>query len=285
MSEPGRVVARALGARLLDLRTAVPAAIAWSGSAVLVGAPEAAVAVVAVAGVLAAVGTAVLALHSRSGSGDGGAPWVGAVASLVVTGMLLLGLVAVSVAVGQERRSPGALASVGRAVEVRVTLDRDLDRGARSTTGTLTAVADVPALRVPVRIVPDVRADDGLGRLAAGTAISGAASVEPDAPGAPTAFVVFLRGSVQARPPDGLLGATDRVRQSFVAVTADLPEPGAALLRGLAIGDRSGLDPGTESAMEATALTHLTAVSGETVRNRGASRALDKCDHKRGRVS
>ena len=98
--------------------------------------------------------------------------------------------------------------------------------------------------------------------LAAGARVTVTAAVQPDEPGSATAFVAFLRGTPSSVPPDGLLGATDTARQAFVRATADLPQPGAALLRGLAIGDRSGLDPTTEAAMETSALTHLTAVSG-----------------------
>ncbi len=258
MSDVVTRVGRAVGARVADLRIAVPAASAWAASALLVGSPDRAVLVAVAAGVVAAVGIVVLFVR---GIGSGGAVSLAAVVTVVVTTALLVALVSVAVAVGQERRSPAVLSDPGGRRAVQVTLDRDLERGARSVTGTLTAADGATSLRVPVRVVPD--GDAGApGRLAAGSTVHGTASVEQDDPGSPTAFVVFLRGSVRVDRPTGLLAGTDRSRQAFVAVTADLPEPGAALLRGMAIGDRSGLDPATEAAMETTALTHLTAVSG-----------------------
>ncbi|WP_083513585.1 ComEC/Rec2 family competence protein [Curtobacterium luteum] len=258
MSDGITRVGRTVGARVADLRIAVPAVSAWGASAVLVGSPDRAVLVVVAAGMVAAVGIVLLFVR---GIGGGGAVSLAAVVTIVVTTALLVALVSVAVAVGQERRSPGVLTDPGGRSAVQVTIDRDLERGARSVTGALTAADGVTALHVPVRLVPDGDAS-APGRLAAGSTVHATASVEQDDPGSPTAFVVFLRGSVRVDPPTGLLAATDRSRQAFVAVTADLPEPGAALLRGMAIGDRSGLDPATEAAMETTALTHLTAVSG-----------------------
>ncbi|WP_082688489.1 ComEC/Rec2 family competence protein, partial [Curtobacterium oceanosedimentum] len=167
-------------------------------------------------------------------------------------------LVAVAVAVGAPERSPGALVDrTGRTVSVEVVLTRDLADTDRSTTGTLRALDAVGELGVPVRVVPGERL-----RAAAGSTLRARGTVQLDDDGAPTAAVVFLRGHPSVVPPTGLLALTDRVRQAFVTVTDGLPEPGGALLRGLAIGDRSGLDPATEAAMETTALTHLTAVSG-----------------------
>ncbi|MGC8073980.1 ComEC/Rec2 family competence protein, partial [Salmonella enterica] len=41
-----------------------------------------------------------------------------------------------------------------------------------------------------------------------------------------------------------------------------LPQPGAGLVPGLAVGDTSSLDAVTENAMNASSLSRLTAVSG-----------------------
>ncbi|WIB34765.1 ComEC/Rec2 family competence protein [Curtobacterium sp. MCJR17_043] len=203
----------------------------------------------------------------RRPSGPGVTASVRAVAALVLTAALLVALVSVAVAVGQGRREPAAVRAVsGRTVHAQVRLDRDLPPADRSVVGTLLAVgARTPrhdGLRVPVRIVPALD-EPRREALAAGSVVQVRGQLEADEPGAPTAFVLFVRGDLgPAAPPHGLLGGTAAARSAFVAVTADLPEPGAALLRGLAIGDRSGLDADTERAMEAAALTHLTAVSG-----------------------
>ena len=76
------------------------------------------------------------------------------------------------------------------------------------------------------------------------------------------AAAVFLPAS----PPsvdeaDGWLGYTDRLRTRFRELSLRDDRDGG-LLPGMALGDRTGLDPGLGDAMRTTGLTHLTAVSG-----------------------
>ncbi len=236
---------------LTDLRFAGPVAVAWVVVVLLVAQPGSAILVAAVAAgvaVLSGVVTGHPALRPR----------VRAVGAVVLTAGACCVLVAVSIAVGQVHRDPEALRrAVGHSARVAVDLRRDLGPGDKSVVGALRAVDGHGVGGVPARVVTT---SDTV--LPAGTLLTGRATVERDDPGSPTAAVLFLRGEPEREPPTGALAATAEVRRAFVAVTADLPEPGAALLRGLAIGDRSGLDPGTEAAMETSALTHLTAVSG-----------------------
>ncbi|MFZ6993033.1 ComEC/Rec2 family competence protein [Curtobacterium sp. RRHDQ66] len=237
-----------------DLRAAVPVAIGWVIAAVLVGRPDLAWSVVLGSSAIV-VARVVLLRWPRASE------VVRAVVTVVFTSAVVVGLIGVAVAVGDVVRTPAVLDDVGHApVRVDVVLDRDLAAGDRSVVGTLSAV-DGTAVDVPVRVVPDRLA--GVDRaLPAGTRLSAMAVVEPDKPGAATVSVLFVRGAVDTEAPSGFLAATDRARSAFADVTAALPEPGGSLLRGLAIGDRSGLDPATETAMETSALTHLTAVSG-----------------------
>lgn len=65
-------------------------------------------------------------------------------------------------------------------------------------------------------------------------------------------------------PLPGMHGLAGRVRAGLAAATAPLGRPGA-LLRGLAIGDTSGIDPPTEEALRRSGLAHLLAVSGSNV--------------------
>lgn len=247
---------------LRDLRVAGPVASAWVCAAVLVGAASSAGWVGLGCGLVltgAVVGLVVRIPVSTK-----------VVLGLVAAAAALSALVAVAVVVGEARRTPAALVdqvTESSSIDVEVVLGNDLGAGDRSVVGTLRRADALSGLRVPVRIVPaSVSGSEAAGAdgraLAAGTRVSASASVEPDEPGSSTAFVVFLRGGAVTADPTGLLAVTDHARRAFVAATATLPEPGAALLRGLAIGDRSGLDPETEAAMEASALTHLTAVSG-----------------------
>ena len=243
-----------LAADRTDLRVAVPVAIGWVVAAVLVGKPEVAWFVVAGSSAVLAIGVVLVCCSPV-------VVVVRVVVTAVITSAAVVGLVAVAVAVGDVRRTPPVLDGVGHTpVQVDVVLDRDLAAGDRSVIGTLSHV-DGTTVDVPVRVVPD-RFAGVVRALAAGTRMSARAVVEPDEPGAATASVLFLRGAVDTEAPSGFLAGTDRARSAFADVTAALPEPGGALLRGLAIGDRSGLDPDTETAMETSALTHLTAVSG-----------------------
>ncbi|RDH96520.1 competence protein ComEC [Curtobacterium sp. AG1037] len=236
---------------LTDLRFAGPVAVAWVVAVLLVAQPGSAILVAAVAAGVAVLGGVITGHQALR-------PRVRAVGAVVLTAGACCVLVAVSIAVGQVHRDPEALQqAVGHGTRAVVDLRRDLAPGDRSVVGALRVVDGRGVGAVPVRVVTT---SDTV--LPAGTVLTGRATVEPDDPGSPTAAVLFLRGEPEREPPTGALAATAEVRRAFVAVTADLPEPGAALLRGLAIGDRSGLDPGTEAAMETSALTHLTAVSG-----------------------
>jgi competence protein ComEC len=244
----------------VDLRVAVPVAVAWTATALLVGVPDVAPLVGGASALL--TGVSGIVLRWRRGTGV-----VPVVAGLLLVAGALTTLLAVSVTVGESRRAPEPLRALVAGpgvdhVEVEAVLNRDLVPGDRSVTATLVRAEELDGLRVPVRLVPDQHGDAPGAVLAAGTRITVTATLQPDEPGSATAFVAFLRRAPSSVPPDGLLGATDTARQAFVRATVGLPQPGAALLRGLAIGDRSGLDPATEAAMETSALTHLTAVSG-----------------------
>jgi ComEC/Rec2-related protein len=71
---------------------------------------------------------------------------------------------------------------------------------------------------------------------------------------------------VRARAPQGtLLAVASRVRRGLVASTAALGGERGALLRGLAIGDTSALDPIVISEFRRAGLAHLLAVSGSNV--------------------
>lgn len=78
-------------------------------------------------------------------------------------------------------------------------------------------------------------------------------------------LVLFAeRGSVVRGPPH-VLGLMSDLRDGFVHDVAEgLPEPGAGLLPGLAVGDTRAIPAELDAAMKAASLTHLTAVSGES---------------------
>lgn len=77
------------------------------------------------------------------------------------------------------------------------------------------------------------------------------------------ALVVFGRGGVeQVRAPALVFEVAGAVREQFVARSTKLPEPGAGLLPGLAVGDTRAVSEELNNAMLVTGLSHLTAVSG-----------------------
>ncbi|MDO2936310.1 hypothetical protein Q2T94_18600 [Paeniglutamicibacter sulfureus] len=53
--------------------------------------------------------------------------------------------------------------------------------------------------------------------------------------------------------------------ERFVGAAVALPQPARALLPGVVFGDRSGTDESLGEAMKVAGLSHLSAVSGDTV--------------------
>jgi competence protein ComEC len=69
--------------------------------------------------------------------------------------------------------------------------------------------------------------------------------------------------------PPWWLDWADELRARFAAAAASLPGDGGALLPGLAIGDTSAVGDDLDAAMKMSSLSHLTAVSGDTVAKGG----------------
>src|SRR5690606_39385234 len=59
-----------------------------------------------------------------------------------------------------------------------------------------------------------------------------------------------------------VFGIAAQVREDFVTRAVKLPEPGAGLLPGLAVGDTRAVSEELNAAMLTSGLSHLTAVSG-----------------------
>lgn len=70
------------------------------------------------------------------------------------------------------------------------------------------------------------------------------------------------RPPVMIRPPTGVLAVASELRTGLVAAVAGLPDPGRALIPGLAVGDTRLVTDDLEASMTASSLSHLTAVSG-----------------------
>ena len=70
------------------------------------------------------------------------------------------------------------------------------------------------------------------------------------------------RDLVVVSPPDGVMAVAAGLRSGLVDAVSGLPEPGAGLVPGLAVGDTSAVSSDLDAAMKQSSLSHLTAVSG-----------------------
>ena len=116
---------------------------------------------------------------------------------------------------------------------------------------------DPVAIAVPVRIGVDP--GDGFD-LGAGVRVVGQAMATD--PGERSALIVFATEAEVVRPADGLFGIAAGARQAFIDRSTQLPEPGAGLLPGLAVGDTRAVTSELNDDMRTSGLSHLTAVSG-----------------------
>ncbi|WP_315637646.1 MULTISPECIES: hypothetical protein [Microbacterium] len=88
-------------------------------------------------------------------------------------------------------------------------------------------------------------------------------------PGERAGLVVFVTAGTVERAAPGVFGIAADLRRSFVERATRLPEPGAGLLPGLAVGDTTAVPDGVDADMRTSGLSHLTAVSGDIARLRG----------------
>ncbi|GAA3286086.1 ComEC/Rec2 family competence protein [Arthrobacter citreus] len=107
---------------------------------------------------------------------------------------------------------------------------------------------------------------EGFSSVHLGDAFSTSGPLQATDPGERSVAVLYANGAPDVIPADGWYGQTARIRTAFAAAAARYPEvyggDAAGLLPGMALGDRSTLDPSLETAMKNTGLTHIVAVSG-----------------------
>lgn len=236
-----------------ELRLVPAAIVVWLTAGVLIGAPEAAVAVAAAFGA-ATVGA--LAVVRR-----GGRRLV-----IVVIALVAGAVVTLSIAAREPGRSPELLriaAAEGIVVELTAVVSAPADDG-RLRLSLLAAEVGGEVSTAPAPLLlfgsPD---DSGVAAARPGEVVRVAAGVEAAAPGDDVAFLAFPRGRlerVEDAPP--VLAAADGLRAGFREAASAFPAPGSGLLPGLAIGDTSALPARLDADMRTAALSHLTAVSG-----------------------
>lgn len=112
-------------------------------------------------------------------------------------------------------------------------------------------------ISAPVRI--GVEPADGFD-LGATIRVTGQVAVT-DA-GERAAVVVFASEAEVVGPASGVFAVAAGARHDFIERSTRLPEPGAGLLPGLAVGDTRAVSDALNDDMRTSGLSHLTAVSG-----------------------
>ncbi len=257
--------------RPADARLALPALAGWLAALVLVGVPGAALPVAL--GALGGVGLALVVLHRGVSAARGSAVLAAGIPSLVA-----VAVVAAAVALAAPARTPPVLAVAldeGGSVPVVLELEQSVvppiatstpalgGWGGVSADALIVAVKDgagaMVAVRVPVRML-GLELDE---RLPLGTRLEGRVRLIPlDAGDDRVALVRPVTGLEPVVDAAPLLAGADGLRAGFLALMAPFSGDGAALLPGLAIGDTTVVSDDLDAAMKASALSHLTAVSG-----------------------
>ncbi|WP_375384225.1 ComEC/Rec2 family competence protein [uncultured Microbacterium sp.] len=156
----------------------------------------------------------------------------------------------------------------GRAITVHATVVGKVENRAgeltfdaiasRIETGLTSHPVDVA---VTVRVAPALV--DQPGALDVGATVSVRGTAWETRPGQRDVLGVSAgRGVEVDERAEGVLAAASDLRRGLVRAVDGLPEPGAGLVPGLAVGDTSAVDPTLDSEMKASSLSHLTAVSG-----------------------
>lgn len=127
----------------------------------------------------------------------------------------------------------------------------------RVSAGAVTVSGEIPTR---VGVDPAERAVVSASALGSEIRLTGRAI--PANPGERAVLVLRAQDVTRAPPPEGVWAGFEALRDRLVDSTRGLPQPGAGLIPGLAVGDTSSLDAATDAAMKASSLSHLTAVSG-----------------------
>ena len=261
-----------------DLRLLAPAAACWLAAIVLVAAPELAGPVGLACWGAVAVGLPVLVRAARRDTRPGKRS-LGAALCLCFAAA---GLVAAIVGASAPGRLPQEVtaAAVGHdTVQVTATvLSLQVPAVTRGRVGSqgngrvrfraamlsLTTRGVTETINVPVVVfAPGNPEPDraGVGQIGATVRLIGTLRLTSPGDAATALFFADARATPVAEPP-AVLGWANRLRSGFAQAARQLPGDGGDLLPGLALGDTSAVGPELDNLMKASALSHLTAVSG-----------------------
>ncbi len=242
-------------ARRRDLRLVPVALAAWASAALMITFPEAAP-VSAAAAALAVVALVVAGCRRARGRG---------VVAIAVLCCAVAGGVALQVVLASGERAAVATLPIdgGRAVTFEAIVVGKVEAGPAGVRFDAVAVAArVAAVERTVSAPILVRAPAAVRHLDVGAEIVLTGSAFRTDAGERAVLVVDAARIEVRAPPQGALAVTSALRAGFHAITTGLPQPGAGLVAGLAVGDTAGVSAELDAQMKTSSLSHLTAVSG-----------------------
>lgn len=241
-------------ARRRDLRLLPVALAGWAGAGAAISFPQQSP---VLAALLWATAAALLAVAMRCARTT--------VLALVAVSLAVAAAAASHVALAQPAREAVAGLQIdgGRSVAFEVDVVGKVERSATglrfdAITRSATIGAEARAVSAPVLVrAPERPPGLDLGARARVTGTAFRADTSDRA-----VLVVEASALVVESAPAGPLAVAATLREGLVAAVADLPEPGAGLVPGLAVGDTSAVTDELDQQMKASSLSHLTAVSG-----------------------
>lgn len=238
-----------------DLRLLPLALVVWGTALLCVLIPEAAWWCAAACGLVASLVLMLLVRCPRT--------WVSRLTGGLAV-VLLAGASAAALTVGFALPArEEAMSWDGRVVEAtgEITSSASVGRDGRlwfeASTSTLGPPGRASDSSAPVRIGVDP--GDGFDLGARIRVIGEAAATDA---GERSALVVFANDAEVVEPASGVFGVAAALKHAFVERSSRLPEPGAGLLPGLAVGDTRAVSIELNDDMRTSGLSHLTAVSG-----------------------
>lgn len=243
------------GIRARDLRLVPVAGVVWAVALLCAFLPGAAWWCAAGGGLLAAASfVLLLRAHTRRAARARG--------GLLAVVALAAAAAAMTAGFAMPQRASAAELD-GRMVDVYAEISSSSATGSdgRLWFDAQTSHAGIPSrpdpLTVPIRV-----GVERMPGLDLGTAIRVTGQAMVTDAGERAALVVFGTEVEILTPAQGIFGVAAQVREDFVERAVRLPEPGAGLLPGLAVGDTRAVTQELDDAMLASGLSHLTAVSG-----------------------
>ncbi len=188
-------------------------------------------------------------------------PWL----TLVAVALAAASVVATHVALAQPERERAAALPIsgGRALTVDADVTGKVEHGASGWRfDAVTRSVLIGDTRHRVAVPVTIRSSERPAGLDLGARVSSTATAFPADAGDRSVLVVDASRLEVSSPPSGPLAMAADARAALLAQTASLPQPGAGLVAGLAVGDTAAVSAELDEAMKAASLSHLTAVSG-----------------------